>query len=188
MDRRTVLRNSLAFTLPLTAGCLGNTSSSADDAGEEESAIDLNETYGGDREGTIHQFQTDQQMELAFGDGVTDGAITFLADRIEWGSSERNPDVHVYFALYNESNSTFTSYPRSRFSLYEDGTSNEMTELYSMGDDAYSGSNQLQPGTSEEGYLSYGVSEEYETLREFRFALYALDGNVDLAWTVQDET
>lgn len=190
MDRRTVLRSSLAFTLPLTAGCLGASSASNEENTENENAIDMNETYGLDREGKFYDLRLDQQMQLAFGDGVIDGGVSLIAHSIEWAGSEHSPQVRVYFEWRNETNSTLTSPSKSYFSLYEDGTSNELDDLYGFGDDAYKGGKSVQPGTSDEGYLFYDADDEFETLRAFRFALHVpmqSEQTIDIAWTVADD-
>lgn len=188
MHRRRFLKGGLSgFGLSLIAGCTGSSGTE-----EEEPTINENESYGFQREGVTHDYQPNQQNEIAYGDAINLGDVVLYAKGIEWGDIEYNHTAQVYFEWHNITNSTLNSYNSDSFSLYESGTNTEM-KSDSVAEDPYTGSNQVQPKQADTGYLAFRIPDEYESLDVFRFTLYVpaerLEGDqdVDVAWTVNQD-
>lgn len=190
ISRRRFLRASIGGAgLSLVAGCTGSSPETDD---EEEPAIDENESYGFDREGTTYEFEAGYQNQLAFGDAIRLGNIVIHVEGIEWNvPNVGSNQARVFVRWINLSASTVISYPDQRFSLYDKETNDEMDRRYRT-EDGYSGQNEVQPESEDTGYIAFDIPDEYETLQAFKFTLFAPsntttgDRDIDVAWITED--
>lgn len=186
IHRRRFLKGSITGVgLSLMAGCTGSSPETDD---EEEPAIDENESYGFDREGTTYEFEAGYQNQLAFGDAIRLGNIVIHVEGIEWNvPNVGSNQARVFVRWINLSSSTVISYPDQRFSLYDKETNDEM-DRRSRTEDGYSGQNEVQPESEDTGYIAFDIPDEYETLQAFKFTLFAPsntttgDRDIDVAW------